>query len=73
VVVRELLGAGDVTFAEATRIIGAHLGKPEPQYGSCLRRGMRTAQRHLLRAVTRRHRERELTHSFGRRCPRSLQ
>jgi hypothetical protein len=32
VVVRELLGAGDLTFAEATRIIGAHIGKPELQY-----------------------------------------
>jgi uncharacterized protein YbjT (DUF2867 family) len=32
VVVRELLGARDLTFAEATRVIGAHLGKPELQY-----------------------------------------
>jgi uncharacterized protein YbjT (DUF2867 family) len=32
VVVRELLGAGDLTFADATRIIGAHVGKPELQY-----------------------------------------
>jgi len=32
VVVRELLGAGDLTFAEATRVIGAHIGKPELQY-----------------------------------------
>jgi uncharacterized protein YbjT (DUF2867 family) len=32
VVVRELLGAGDLTFAEATRVIGAHLGKPDLQY-----------------------------------------
>ena len=32
VVVRELLGARDLTFAEATRIIGAHLGKPDLQY-----------------------------------------
>jgi uncharacterized protein YbjT (DUF2867 family) len=32
VVVRELHGAGDLTFAEATRIIGAHVGKPELQY-----------------------------------------
>jgi uncharacterized protein YbjT (DUF2867 family) len=32
VVVRELLGAGDLTFAEATRVIGAHVGKPELQY-----------------------------------------
>ena len=29
---RELLGAGDFTFAEATRIIGAHVGKPALQY-----------------------------------------
>jgi uncharacterized protein YbjT (DUF2867 family) len=32
VVVQELLGAGDLTFAEATRIIGARIGKPELQY-----------------------------------------
>jgi len=32
VVVRELLGARDLTFAEATRIIGAHIGKPDLQY-----------------------------------------
>jgi uncharacterized protein YbjT (DUF2867 family) len=31
-VVRELLGARDLTFAEATRIIGAHIGKPDLQY-----------------------------------------
>jgi uncharacterized protein YbjT (DUF2867 family) len=32
VVVRELLGARDLTFAEATRIIGARIGKPNLQY-----------------------------------------
>jgi hypothetical protein len=32
VVVRELLGARDLTFAEATRIIGAHIGKPDLRY-----------------------------------------
>jgi uncharacterized protein YbjT (DUF2867 family) len=32
VVVRELLGARDLTFAEATRIIGAHISKPDLQY-----------------------------------------
>jgi len=32
VVVRELLGARDFTFAEATRIIGVHIGKPDLQY-----------------------------------------
>jgi len=31
-VVRELLGERDLTFAEATRIIGARLGKPELPY-----------------------------------------
>jgi uncharacterized protein YbjT (DUF2867 family) len=32
VVVRELLGARDLTFAEATRIIGVRIGKPDLQY-----------------------------------------
>ena len=32
VVVRELLGPRDLTYAEATRIIGAHIGKPDLQY-----------------------------------------
>jgi len=32
VVVRELLGERDLTFAEATRIIGARLGKPDLPY-----------------------------------------
>jgi hypothetical protein len=32
VVVRELLGARDLTFAEATRIFGARIGKPDLQY-----------------------------------------
>ena len=32
VVVRELLGARDLAFADATRIIGAHIGKPDLQY-----------------------------------------
>ena len=32
VVVRELLGPRDMTYAEATRIIGAHIGKPDLQY-----------------------------------------
>ena len=32
VVVRELLGPRDVTHAEATRIIGAHIGRPDLQY-----------------------------------------
>jgi uncharacterized protein YbjT (DUF2867 family) len=32
VVVRELLGERDLTFAEATRIIGARIGKPELPY-----------------------------------------
>jgi uncharacterized protein YbjT (DUF2867 family) len=32
IVVRELLGARDLTFAEATRIIGTHIGKPDLQY-----------------------------------------
>ncbi len=32
VVVRELLGARDLTFAEATRILGAHIGKPDLRY-----------------------------------------
>lgn len=32
VVVRELLGPRDVTFAEATRILGARLGKPDLPY-----------------------------------------
>ena len=32
VVVRELLGQRDLTYAEATRIIGAHIGKPDLQY-----------------------------------------
>jgi uncharacterized protein YbjT (DUF2867 family) len=31
-VMRELLGARDLTFAEATRIIGARIGKPDLQY-----------------------------------------
>jgi uncharacterized protein YbjT (DUF2867 family) len=32
IVVRELLGARDLTFAEATRIIGARIGKPDLKY-----------------------------------------
>jgi uncharacterized protein YbjT (DUF2867 family) len=32
VVVRELLGARDMTFAEATRIIGRHVGRPDLAY-----------------------------------------
>lgn len=32
VVVRELLGERDLTFAEATRIIGARIGKPDLSY-----------------------------------------
>lgn len=32
VVVRELLGPRDITFAEATRVIGARIGKPDLQY-----------------------------------------
>jgi uncharacterized protein YbjT (DUF2867 family) len=32
VVVRELLGARELTFAEATRILGARIGKPDLQY-----------------------------------------
>jgi uncharacterized protein YbjT (DUF2867 family) len=32
VIVRELLGARDLTFAEATRILGARIGKPDLQY-----------------------------------------
>jgi uncharacterized protein YbjT (DUF2867 family) len=32
VVVRELLGPRDLTHAEATRIIGAHIGKPDLKY-----------------------------------------
>ncbi len=32
VVVRELLGPRDLTYEEATRIIGAHIGKPDLQY-----------------------------------------
>jgi uncharacterized protein YbjT (DUF2867 family) len=32
VVVRELLGARDLTFAEATRILGARIGNPDLQY-----------------------------------------
>ena len=31
-VVRELLGPHDITFAEATRIIGEHIGKPDLKY-----------------------------------------
>ena len=32
VVVRELLGPRDLTYEEATRIIGAHIGKPDLKY-----------------------------------------
>jgi uncharacterized protein YbjT (DUF2867 family) len=32
VVVRELLGPRDLTFAEATRILGAHIGQPDLRY-----------------------------------------
>jgi uncharacterized protein YbjT (DUF2867 family) len=32
VVVRELLGPRDLSFSEATRIIGEHIGKPDLQY-----------------------------------------
>ena len=32
VVVRELLGPRDITFAEATHVIGARIGKPDLQY-----------------------------------------
>jgi uncharacterized protein YbjT (DUF2867 family) len=32
IVVRELLGACDLTFTEATRIIGARIGKPDLKY-----------------------------------------
>ena len=32
IVVRELLGQRDLSFAEATRIIGEHIGKPDLQY-----------------------------------------
>ena len=32
VVVRELLGERDLSFTEATRIIGEHIGKPDLQY-----------------------------------------
>jgi len=32
VVVRELLGPRDLTHAEATRILGARIGKPDLQY-----------------------------------------
>jgi uncharacterized protein YbjT (DUF2867 family) len=32
IVVRELLGARDLTFADATRIIGARIGKPDLKY-----------------------------------------
>jgi len=31
-VVRDLLGQCDLTYAEATRIIGAHIGKPDLKY-----------------------------------------
>jgi uncharacterized protein YbjT (DUF2867 family) len=32
VIVRELLGPRDLSYSEATRIIGAHIGKPDLQY-----------------------------------------
>jgi uncharacterized protein YbjT (DUF2867 family) len=32
IVVRELLGARELTFGEATRILGARIGKPDLQY-----------------------------------------
>ena len=74
--VRELLGARDLTFADATRIIGAHIGKPDLQYvqfpyadfaGSLVQMGISQNVAGLYAEMARAFNERKIESREGRR------
>ena len=76
VVVRELLGPHDITFAEATRIIGEHIGKPDLKYvqfpyadfaSSLLQMGISANVAGLYAEMARAFNDRKLTSREGRK------